>query len=199
MTMLTRSDAPIRTATTSDEDRAFAVLALAFASDPVSRWAWRDQHTYLTNFAAFARAFGGRAFAEGAAHVVGDFDGVALWLPPGVEPDAEAMIALLVGTVPEAAQAEMFTVLEQMDKYHPHEPHWYLPMIGVDPIQQGRGFGSVLLQHALAVCDRDGMPAYLESSNPKNVPLYQRHGFEVTGTVRAGSSPTIVPMLHRPH
>jgi ribosomal protein S18 acetylase RimI-like enzyme len=92
----------------------------------------------------------------------------------------------------------MFTVLEQMDKYHPHEPHWYLPMIGVDPIQQGRGFGSVLLQHALAVCDRDGMPAYLESSNPKNVPLYQRHGFEVTGTVQAGSSPTIFPMLRRP-
>jgi len=198
MTTSPGSTAPIRIATASDEDRAFAVLALAFATDPVSRWAWRDPYTYLTNFASLARAFGGRAFTHGTAYIVGEYAGAALWLPPGVHPDEEAMVALLQGTVPEADQAEMFAVLAQMGGYHPTEPHWYLPLIGVDPSQQGRGFGSALLRYALAACDRDGTPAYLESSNPANVPLYQRHGFEVIGAIQAGASPTISPMLRRP-
>jgi hypothetical protein len=37
----------------------------------------------------------------------------------------------------------------------------------------------------------------LESSNPRNIPFYRRHGFEPLGAIRAGSSPTLVPMLQR--
>ena len=54
---------------------------------------------------------------------------------------------------------------------------------------------SPLMRHALAACDRDRLPAYLESSNPANIPLYERHGFERLGAIRAGESPTVVPML----
>ncbi|HET6808200.1 MAG TPA: GNAT family N-acetyltransferase, partial [Nitrososphaera sp.] len=72
------------------------------------------------------------------------------------------------------------------------------PFVGVDPLQQGRGFGSALLEHTLIQCDNDSKLAYLESSNPKNIPLYQRHGFEALGTIQVGPSPTIFPMLRRP-
>ena len=85
-----------------------------------------------------------------------------------------------------------------MAKYHPDEPHWYLPLIGVDPAQQGKGLGDALMRHALVRCDRAGQPAYLESSNPRNISLYRRHGFEELGTIQAGSSPALVPMLRRP-
>jgi ribosomal protein S18 acetylase RimI-like enzyme len=91
----------------------------------------------------------------------------------------------------------MERVFAQMETYHPSEPCWYLPLIGVDPTCQGRGYGSALLRYALEQCDRDGMPAYLESSNPRNIPLYQRHGFEIIGAIQAGTSPTVVPMLRR--
>jgi ribosomal protein S18 acetylase RimI-like enzyme len=94
-------------------------------------------------------------------------------------------------------QAQVFGIFERMGRYHPHEPHWYLPLIGVDPRHQRRGHGSALLQHALAQCDRDHAPAYLESSNPANVPLYERHGFAVMDTIQVGSSPPIFPMLRR--
>jgi ribosomal protein S18 acetylase RimI-like enzyme len=83
-------------------------------------------------------------------------------------------------------------------RYHPSEPHWYLPLIGVDPSQQGKGYGSALLTHALMPCNRDHTCAYLESSNPKNIPLYERHGFEVLGTIQVGTSPPIFPMLRKP-
>jgi ribosomal protein S18 acetylase RimI-like enzyme len=88
-------------------------------------------------------------------------------------------------------------VFEQMGQYHPDEPHWYLPLIGVDPAQQGKGYGSALLKHAFRLCDEDGTSAYLESSNPENIPLYRRHGFEVLGTIQVGSAPPITPMLRR--
>jgi ribosomal protein S18 acetylase RimI-like enzyme len=100
--------------------------------------------------------------------------------------------------VAESDQEQVFAVLEQMGSYHPSEPHWYLPLIGVDPTRQGRGYGSALLQHALRRCDEDQTLAYLESSNPANVSLYERHGFEVVGTIQAGASPTFYPMVRKP-
>jgi hypothetical protein len=42
------------------------------------------------------------------------------------------------------------------------------------------------------------MPAYLEATSARNLPLYQRHGFEALGTIQAGDSPVITPMLRRP-
>ena len=71
-------------------------------------------------------------------------------------------------------------------------------MIGVEPSRQGSGVGSALLQHSLANCDADGLPAYLESSSPKNIPLYERFGFEQIGVIRAGDAPPMFPMLRKP-
>ena len=56
-----------------------------------------------------------------------------------------------------------------MSSYHPSEPHWYLPLIGVDPALHGKGYGSALMEYALIQCDRDQKVAYLESSNPKKI------------------------------
>lgn len=85
-----------------------------------------------------------------------------------------------------------------MARHHPEVPHWYLPLIGADPARQGQGIGSALMRHALARCDSEGAAAYLESSNPRNIPLYQRHGFDILGTIQAGSSPVLTPMLRSP-
>jgi len=85
-----------------------------------------------------------------------------------------------------------------MAEYHPAEPHWYLPLIGVAPAQQGHGYGSLLLEHAAERCDRERLPAYLESTSLRSVPLYRRHGFEVVGEIRRGSAPPIFPMVRMP-
>ncbi|MEK6325093.1 MAG: GNAT family N-acetyltransferase [Acidobacteriota bacterium] len=188
---------PIKSATASDQEHVIAVIVLAFGADPVARWAYPDPHEYLSYFPDLVRAFGGKAFEHSTGYCVDGFSGAALWLPPDVQPQEEEMIALLERTVPERSQEEVFSVLEQMGGYHPTEPHWYLPLIGVDPAQQGNGYGSALMGHALIPCDRENKLAYLESTNPRNIPLYKRHGFEVMGTIQVGSSPPIFPMLRR--
>ena len=182
----------------SDAEQAIGVIVLAFGTDPAARWTYPDPQQYLTHFPTIVRAFGGRAFAHGTGHHVSGFAGAALWLPPGVTPDEQALAAIVRASVPAARHSEVFGVFEQMGRHHPHEPHWYLPLIGVDPLHQGRGLGSALLQHALRQCDRAHVPAYLESSNPRNIGLYLRHGFEVMGEIRVGAAPLVTPMVRRP-
>jgi ribosomal protein S18 acetylase RimI-like enzyme len=196
--MGTTTKLPVTTVAPADADRAVAVIMLAFGADPATRWTYPDPHDYVTHFPAMVRAFGGGAFAAGTAHRVGQFAGAALWLPPGLHPDDAAMQATLERSVPAARLRDIGVVFERMRGHHPREPHWYLPLIGVDPAHQNRGHGSALLRHALAQCDRAGVPAYLESSNRANVSLYERHGFVVLDTIQVGSSPPISPMLRTP-
>lgn len=185
-------------ATASDEASIIDVLVRANWADPAARWVWPDSQRFLMHFPSFVRAFGGKAFAHGSAYYVDGYIGAALWLPPDVHPDENALIALLQRTVSDQIQKDVFAVFEQMGRYHPSEPHWYLPLMGVDPSQQSKGFGSALLQHTLMQFDRNNKLAYLESSNPRNIPLYKRHGFELLGTIQTGTSPSIAPMLRRP-
>jgi ribosomal protein S18 acetylase RimI-like enzyme len=177
---------------------AIAPLVLAFATDPAVRWMYPDAHQYRTFFPQFVRAFAGKAFALGTAQTVGHFLGTALWLPPGVLPEDEVVGPLLQETVTTDRQEDLFALLDQMGAHHPTVPHWYLPLIGVDAAHQRRGLGSVLLQSMLVLCDRQGFPAHLEATSPENVPLYERHGFEVRAEMRAGSSPSIFAMTRLP-
>ena len=85
-----------------------------------------------------------------------------------------------------------------MGNFHPSEDHWYLPFIALDPSKQSMGLGSLILKEALQVIDEQGKIAYLESSNPKNISLYLRHGFEVIGEIQVGSSPVVTPMIRNP-
>jgi GNAT superfamily N-acetyltransferase len=187
----------VKPASQTEIDQCVALIVLAFSSDPAARWLYPDPLAFLEYFPRFVRAFGGKAFEHGAAHYI-DRSAAALWLPPGTQPDEEAFMVLINESVPSPDQGAIFAVLEQMSGYHPEEPHWYLPLIGTDPRQQNKGYGSALLSYALAICDQQKMPAYLEATSSRNVPLYQRHGFEVLGTIQAGTSPPITPMLRRP-
>ncbi len=187
----------VHTATADEKDAVIAILTLAFSTDPATRWTWPDPKTYLEAFPHFAAAFGGAAFEKGSAHRVGSA-GAALWLPPGTGPDDAALMAVMMRTADPATAGDGPQLMQQMASYHPHEPHWYLPLLGADPAHQGSGVGSALLRHATDQCDRNGVLAYLESSNPRNIPLYERHGFEILGRIQAGSSPVITPMLRKP-
>ena len=181
----------------SDEAQAIDTLTLAFSTDPMVRWSLPDPAKYLAIFPLMARAFGGSSFERGTSYIADDFAGAALWLPPGVAPDEKSLMRLLDENAPNDIKDDMPKIFEQMQKFHPTEPHWYLPLIGVDPAYQGAGVGSALMTEALKAVDQDGVIAYLESSNPRNISLYERHGFEVIGEIQSGSSPVVTPMLRR--
>jgi len=184
-------------AESSEIDNAMATVMLAFSADPVARWVWPDPADYIRYFPEFIRVFAGRSFSNGTAIVTPDNAGAALWLPPDVSSDEEGLIELIERSVSDEIKRDLYPVIEGMAAFHPDEPHWYLPMIGVDPGKQNRGTGSALMAYSLLQCDADGLPAYLESSNPRNISLYERFGFEQIGTIRHGDSAPLFPMLRK--
>jgi ribosomal protein S18 acetylase RimI-like enzyme len=178
-----------------EQSRALDTLVLAFSADPVIRWLYPEARQYLTHFPGFLAAFGGKAFAEQTVWRLEAFSAVALWLPPRVDLDGNAIVAVLTETVAPEKHEDALAVLAQMDDAHPRFPHWYLAWFGVDGAVQGQGLGGELMKHCLRIVDEDHLPTYLDSPNPRNISFYERHGFEVTGEAQAGACPPIVSML----
>jgi ribosomal protein S18 acetylase RimI-like enzyme len=69
--------------------------------------------------------------------------------------------------------------LEEVDKIHPHKPHYYLEYIGVEPKLQGKSIGSTIMQHLISKADEESVGCYLENANPRNLAFYKRFGFQV--------------------
>ena len=186
----------VNVVTNAEREKALLTVVAAFAADPVVRWIVPQADIYLNHGVRFFDIFGGAAFAAGAAYEAAGFAGAALWVPPGKEDESadEAFRQILKEIAKPERVDEVSSVLDEMQSYHPVEPCWYLPLIGVDPCHQGRGLGAALMKYALDKVDAEGLPAYLESSNPANITLYQRHGFEVIGRIQIASSPPVHPM-----
>lgn len=173
---------------------SLAVMARAFADDPVLRWVQPRRFADRITFAGMYLASHGAPGSGDVLYEDGAMVGAAYWDPPGYEPPALRQIASLpvllagVGTGLRRGSRLVSAILER----RPKEPHWYLSTLGA--VTPGRGIGSALIERGLA---RVSGPAYLESSNPRNVPLYQRHGFEPLQPIRLPGGPELIPM-YRP-
>jgi GNAT superfamily N-acetyltransferase len=183
-----------RVASAEDVALIGATVTLAFAADPFARWVWPDAARYRDVMPEASAAFAGGDLVSGSAIVVRH--GAALFLPPGIEPDGDRLVALCMEHTPNERLEDLAAIYDRLGSLRPDEPHWYLTQLAVDPIAQGRGIGDALLRHVLARCDEAGQPAFLETGNPRNHGLYRRHGFEPVGTVQMGSAPPMTAMLH---
>lgn len=195
--MFQEKTARVRPALNAEASRVASMMTLGFADDPVCRRLYPDPEQYLTFFPEFVRLYGGAAFDHGSAHVI-DGIGAALWIAPNAHPDGKAIDDLIERSVDAAARPEILEVYAAMRRGHPQEPRWFLPLISVDPFVRGSGLGSALMEYGLAACDREGVPAYLDSTHPRNIPFYERFGFERVRTIEIGEHPPVYPMLRRP-
>ena len=114
------------------------ILKLAFVADPATRWVWQDPDMYLSHFSSFAKEFGGKSFENNSAYYIGKYSSAALWLPLNVHPDVEQILELVKTTGSECAKEYGPKLFKKMGSYHPEEPHWYLPLLGVDPLHHGK-------------------------------------------------------------
>jgi ribosomal protein S18 acetylase RimI-like enzyme len=193
----------VRRATEPELPALASVLARAFYDDPQFVWLIPDASRRMAmlerGFGLFARKLW---FPQDECYVTGSGVGAAVWLRPGEWEISvwrqiamgPAMFSIFRRYLPRIGAA-----LARMESNHPHERHWYLAFIGVDPEWQGRGIGAALMRPVLERCDGDGLPAYLEASNPRNRALYERHGFEVTEEFKIGKgSPPLWRMWRAP-
>ncbi len=176
-------------------------LARAFQDDPVMSWLLPDPGQRAARLPAFwVHALGGLHGKHGSFFTTSTFAGAAVWDPPG---RWKVSISQMIRFAPAFVRIfrsnclRGLALLNAVERHHPREQHYYLVAIGTDPVHQGRGVGAALLAPVLTRCDAERMPAYLESSNERNVPFYQRSGFRVMHEVRVPDGPKIT-LMRRP-
>ncbi|GAB2745360.1 GNAT family N-acetyltransferase [Streptomyces bullii] len=172
-------------ATIDDAPLISRTLARAFDDDPMMRWLFTGDASREAGLGRYFTTVFTRQYVHHGVCERTDA-AAAFWVPPEAQakavPDAETIQELqnILGD-----RAPLFRdAVETAAQHTPQEPHWYLAVIGVDPAAQGQGHGAALLRSGLDKADAAGLPAYLESSKPSNLPFYEHFGFTVRGELR---------------
>ncbi|KAF1966029.1 hypothetical protein BU23DRAFT_487713 [Bimuria novae-zelandiae CBS 107.79] len=192
----------VRVVTAAEYKQAAACLADAFAEDDVvfypidtpDRAHWTKQekwalHVEILEYVTYAHIL------KGLVTIVGDFEAVALWMPPASDMD-DYLTILRSGMwrlnyrLSSEGRRRFFTEFLPLlhDTKHStlgprDDASWYLVYIGTSTRGRGKGHASKLIRHVTNQADKDGLPVYLESSNKKNPPIYRHFGFETVRTV----------------
>jgi GNAT superfamily N-acetyltransferase len=180
---------------------AVAALVRAFDDSPIMRFLFPEDWVRRRGLRQFFRAVVLDALPFGEVRAVVDGDGVpatAVWLPPGAHPPStvrqlrQLVTTPLLGPLKPGSLLRSLRYLREVERFHPHEPHWYLALLGTDPPRQGQGLGRALLEPVLDRCDAEGLPAYLETDKERNLAYYARFGFELVDTLTPvpGGPPT---------
>jgi GNAT superfamily N-acetyltransferase len=177
------------------------VLARAFGDDPVMSWMFPAAAGRVSKNERFFRQRVRSVLAQEEVYTTDDYAGAAVWCVPErweVPPLEGLWFGLRVLPLVRTRAPVLLRGWSQVEDAHPREPHYYLAILGTEPDLQGRGVGSALLEPVLEGCDRDEIPAYLESSRERNIAFYARHGFRVTGELQLPEGPPIWPMWRDP-
>lgn len=190
-----------RRATRADLGPVSRTLGRAFLDDPVMEWFFPDERRRTAHVEAMFRLRVGGLLKQDEVYTTDDHAGAAVWAQPErweMRPlEGIGFVARLAPMV-RSRLPLLARGWNMVDGAHPKEPHWYLAILGTEPEAQGRGVGSALLAPVLEDCDRNEVPAYLESSKESNVAFYARHGFRVTGELTLPDGPKVWPMWRDP-
>lgn len=172
-----------------DVQKAVETLKDAFKYDPL--WAVvfpqnPKREEALTGFFTCPVLYGmkyGKVFA-----VSPGLEGVASWVP-GKYAEMTMLRMLLCGALPHGAKLSgepiraLSVIGKQLErekkKVLKNKPYVYLSIIGISQRDQGKGYGSRLLNAIREECARDGVYLYLETETEENVKFYEKHGFRV--------------------
>ena len=178
----------------SKEEQLIAVdiLLLAFSSDPFQRYLMPDPSIFFKNSTIWFNNAASQSISTNSLFGTEDYSGVALWFPPNYVVEFDA-IGETLQDLPQNSQKNIFQYFNALEKNRPKDA-WYLEYAGVDPSNQSLGLGATLFKKSLLRIDDLHQPAYLESSNPRNMSLYERHGFETVTKIQFGDGPPMHTM-----
>lgn len=193
---------PVRAAQ-GDHETVARDLAAAFADDPIFQWFLRDDARRGEGRLKLFRLLAGSGLASGEILRPASGGAASIWMPStalGPSPiwDELRLLPTILAATGFSRLGRLSAMRAAMDKSHPMDrEHAYLWFIGVTPEAQGMGVGSRLLAAGLERVDAQRLPAYLESSNPANVPLYRRFGFEVIGQIQPTPDAPVLDAMWR--
>jgi GNAT superfamily N-acetyltransferase len=199
---LGESGVAVRVASENDLAAVTETISLAFHEDPTWGWAFPDTTRRQAQYAIFWRFMIAGAMRYPWVLMTDGCEAASVWIPPGgteISEDDEARIEPLLTDLVGSRSGEVVELLERFDEARPKErPHYYLSLLGTHPAHTGRGLGMALLAENLQRIDEEGMPSYLESSNPTNNQRYERYGFAKIGEFYPPGGDVPVTTMWRP-
>lgn len=190
----------IHVAKDSEIPRVVEILADSFYSDPTWSWAFPDPELRLAQLTRWWDLYlQGARVQDDTVWISENLESASVWFPPNASeftPEQETLVEpLFIELVGEEQAARIMQLMQGFEEMRPSDaPHYYLSLLGTHANHRGRGIGFSLLADNLAWVDSKKMPAYLEASNPANVALYQRYGFEQVGEFTITRGPTLTTM-----
>jgi ribosomal protein S18 acetylase RimI-like enzyme len=182
----------IRRALPSDLARAARVLAVAFDTYPWTRWAL-PADGYAERLEEIQRLYLAHALEHGVVLVDDDVHAVAAFLSPGAPAPAaqtQRRVAQLHGS--------RATALSELALPVPSASSWTLETVGVGADHQGAGLGTAVISEGLAMIDERGGRIALDTSDERNVRLYERLGFTIVATTMIPDGPVVYSMTRMP-
>ena len=172
-------------------EQASQLLGRAFQDDPLMVYIVPRAARRRRSLPSFFRVTLHYCLRYGTVYTTESLDGVACCLPPGqTSPSILRLLGVILGGTPwvpsPLALPRTLHATRYTDEVHASAapgPHWYLWVLGVEPENQGQGHGGRLLQAVIQQARAQGVPCYLETENPRNVPFYQKHGFRLVREV----------------
>lgn len=175
-------------------------IGAAFAQDALSLWSMGEPSAVAFVYQLLAD----RLYVPSGHSTIARGCGGALWLPPKKSKAVPlgatlAMGKHLFGSGGFRQLLRAIRVDQAMQVRRPKTAHYYLFAIGVLPKARGKGVGEKLLRHTLCIADQENTPAFLENTNPRNTPLYERVGFRAQEAYEPiPGCPPIIPMWRDP-
>jgi GNAT superfamily N-acetyltransferase len=170
------------------------LLGRAFVVEPMMRWSLGVHSDLEERFVRCFEFFLEGVIAAGTVWEAGEALGATAWIAPGemdVWRDAQ-MIDTRMHELTEDDGRRYDAFWEWVDSRVPDEPLWFLDSVGVASHARGRGIGGALIRSGLERARAAGVDAFLETGNPRNVPVYEHLGFRV---VEAADAPDGGPRI----
>ncbi|WP_168452677.1 GNAT family N-acetyltransferase [Sphingopyxis microcysteis] len=167
-------------ATVADQPALIETLAQAFQTDPALSWILPDPSQRARALRSLFHTLVPADMRAGVALRSAGDEAAALWRAPGQAHGGTLeflrTVLPLIATFGTALPRGL-KVQGSIDAHRPQGRFWYLHYVGVRTEHQGKGQGGRIIRAQTAVADADGLPCWLETATPENVPLYERLGF----------------------
>jgi GNAT superfamily N-acetyltransferase len=155
-------------------------LAQAFQTDPALSWILPDPDHRASVLRSLFRTLVPADMRAGVTLRSAGDEAAARWRAPGQAHSGTLeflrTVLPLIATFGTALPRGL-KVQGGIDAHRPKGGFWYLHYVGVRTAHQGKGHGGRIIRAQTAVADAEGLPCWLETATPENVPLYERLGF----------------------
>jgi ribosomal protein S18 acetylase RimI-like enzyme len=173
-------------ATRASRERVVDTVVTAFAADPAFRFFFPDAASFVDQATTFTGHLFDKRVDRGTIWIIDGGTSVAMWDEPSGAADES------LGD--DSALRLPANCIGRLDAYHtavrkalPSEQFWYLGILATHPTGRGRGWGRMVMAPALELAAEAGLPAYLETTNPQNIGLYRRAGWEIRESITVDS------------